>query len=824
MSELRHALRVLQASPTFTVAALIVLAIGIGANGAIFALADALLIRPLPVHAPGRLVILGMSQSGQPDTDYGFSYPAFKDLRDGVSDFAGVLAVSGVRLNVSYNGQNQRCLGEVVTGGYFATLGVRPYLGRLLTPADDRVLGGHPVAVLDYAFWQRIGADPGLVGRDLLVNGRPLTVIGVTPREFYGTDRSLRPQLRVPMAMAPTLRPNASDPTLSRRGHQWLRVMARLKPGVSIQQATTSARAVFQGSIRARLEEMPATVSPAARRRAEGLRLELRSGAQGSARLQREAGRPLLLLGGATLTLLIIACANLANLLLARATTRAREFAVRSALGASRWQIARQLLAESLLLSTAAGALGLLGSFWMAGVILRFLPEGNALGTDLVPDWRVVAATFAISLAAGLLFGVVPAVRAALRAPAPSLEADAPTVASADRLLSLRSVLIGAQVALSLVLLLGAGLFLRTLHNLYGVDTGFARDHVLAGTLDPTLNGYDAPRTAALLTEFVHRVEAIPGVRHAGLSSVSPITRSWDINSIAIAGYRSKTGEEPDAHFAAVSPGYLEAMGIAPKQGRTLTWSDADGAPRVAVVNETMAREYFDGAAVGRRFSMDDGKSEVEVVGVVPDGKYVDLREDRAPRFAYVSFLQAPISGGELTLHARTDGNPLQYADAVKQRLRALDPTLPLAGVTTVEDQIAESLSSERILATLGSAFGALALLLAAVGIHGVLALAVARRTREIGLRMALGAPPAGLVLMILRRLGAIVAAGLAAGLGGAWALQGVLQNILYGVTAADRAVVAGAVALVATIGMLAAWFPARRAARMDPIAALRHE
>ena len=824
MTDIRHAFRVLRSSPVFTLAALAVLALGIGANGAIFALADAVLLKPLPVTAPDRLVRLATAEAGDPATDYGFSYPGFKDLRDGARGFAGVFAVSGMRVNVSYQGLNQRCSGEVVTGSYFETLGVRPHLGRLLTPDDDGAIGAHPVVVLDYAFWQRLGGDRDLVGRDLLVNGKLLTVVGVTPPEFYGTDISIRPQLRVPMAMAPILRPNPGDPTLSRRGHQWLRVMARLKPGVTIEQATASARTVFQGSIRARLDEMPASTPPAVRKRTERLRLDLLPGAQGSARMQRDASQPLLLLGGATLTLLLIACANLANLLLARGTTRAREFAIRAAIGASRWQIVRQLLAESLLLSTAAGAIGLLVSFWMAGVILRFLPEGNALGTELTPDARVVAITLGIALVAGLAFGLMPALRAARHAPAATLKADAPTMASADRLLSLRSLLIAAQVAMSLVLVLGAGLFQRTLHNLNGVDTGFARDHVLVGTLDPSLNGYDPARTATLLTEFAQRVQAIPGVKAAGLSSVSPITRSWDINSITIAGYRTKDGEEPDAHFAAVSPGYLEAMGIAPKQGRTLTWRDAAGAPAVAVVNDTMARDYFDGAALGRRFSMDDGKTEVEIVGVVPDGKYVDLREDHPPRFAYVSFLQAPISGGELTLHARTAGNPLQYADAVKQQLRALDPTLPFAAVTTVEEQIARSLSSERVLATLGSAFGMLALLVAAVGIYGVLAFAVARRTREIGLRMALGARPGGLSVMILRQFGAIIGAGLAAGVCCAWAGQGLLQNILFGVSAADGTVIAGSVGLVAAIGMLAAWIPARRASRMDPLMALRHE
>jgi predicted permease len=825
MSDLRHAFRVLKSSPLFTVAALAVLALGIGANGAIVALTDAVLLKPLPVVAPDRLVVLGTVEGGDPETNYGFSYPGFKDLRDGVRDFAGVFASSGMSASVTYNGQSERCYAEVVTGGYFETLGVRPYLGRLLGPQDDDdAFGAHPVVVLDYAFWQHLGADPALVGRDLLVNGKGLTVVGVSARGFYGTDISTRPQLRVPMSMAPVLRPNPGDPTLSRRGHQWLRVMARLAPGVSIEQATTSARVAFAGSIRARLAEMPASTPAAARRRVERLQLELGAGAQGSARMQRSAARPLLLLGGATLTLLLITCANLANLLLARNASRAREFAVRAALGAGRWQLARQLVVESLLLSTAGGALGVLVSFWMAGVVLRFLPRGNALGTELVPDARVIGATFGIALATGLLFGLAPALRSARQGAGATLKADAPTLASSDRLVSVRSLLIAAQVAMSFVLLLGAGLFQRTLQNLNGVDTGFSRDRVLVATLDPSLNGYDGVRTAALLSEFLQRVQAIPGVEHAGLSSVSPITGSWDVNSLRIAGYQTKTGDEPDAHFAAVSPGYLEAMGIVPRQGRTFTWRDAAGAPAVAVVNETMAREYFDGAAVGRRFSLDDGKSEVEVVGVVPDEKYVNLREARAPRFAYVSFLQLPISGGELTLHAKTQGDPLRYADAVKGRLRALDPTLPLAGVTTLEEQIAESLSSERVLAALGSAFGVLALLLAAVGIYGVFAFAVARRTREIGLRMALGARPGGLALGILRQCAALVGGGIVGGLAAAWAMQGLLRSVLFGVAAADGLVTGGAIALVTAVAMAAAWVPARRAARLDPLTALRHE
>lgn len=823
MSDLRHAIRVLRASPTFTLAALAVLALGIGANSAIFALANAVLLEPLPVPEPGRLVVLGTSAPDSPNTDFGFSYPGFQDLREGVPAFAGMLAVSGLRVSVSYGGQNQRCYGEVVTGDYFTTLGVRPLLGRLLTPDDDKVLGGHPVVVLDYAFWQRLGADRGLVGRSLLLNGHPMTVVGVTGPEFYGTDLSLRPQLRVPLAMAPVLRPNPNDPTMIRRGHQWLRVMARLRPGASIEQAMAAADVVFRRGNAALLTEMPAGAPESARQRVEARRLSMRPGPQGTNRMRTSAELPLLLLGGATATLMLIACANLANLLLARGAARQREMAVRTALGGSRWRLVRQLLVESLVLSVAAGALGLLVAVWMVSVILSFLPAGNALGSDLAPDLTVVAATFALALVAGLLFGLAPALRASRHDPSAALKHDSPTVTGAERVASLRSVLIGAQVAMSFVLLVGAGLFLRTLVNLQTLDTGFDRGRVVVASVDPSLNGYDAPRSAAALTEFVQRLGQVPGIRHAGLSSVSPITGSWDVNDLTVPGYQPKEGEEVNASFAAVTPGYLEAMGIALREGRALTWRDTEGAQRVAVINETMAREYFPGgSAVGRHFSFGGENEPTEVVGVVRDGKYVTLREDRAPRFAYVPFLQRPLSGAEMVLHARTDGDPLGRVDAIRQQLRAIDATLPLSNVTTLDDQIAESLSSERMLATLGSSFGVLALLLAAVGVYGVLAFAVARRTREIGLRMALGAEPGDVSWLITRQVAVIVLAGLLGGAAGAWALQGVLRTMVFGVSPADPAVFAAAVLIVGATSAIAAWLPARRAARLDPVAALR--
>jgi predicted permease len=824
MMDFRYAIRSLRSSPAFTLAALVVLALGLGANGAMFALVDAVLLRPLPVADPGRLAVVAYTEPDSPGNTFTLSYSDYLDLRDGVSAFSGVLAFSGLRLSISQGGRSERARGQIVTADFFQTLGVRPFAGRLFVPEDDRVRGGSPVAVLDHGFWQRLGGDRGIVGRALLVNGHSLTVVGIAPPEFYGTDLASRCEVYVPMSMAPILRPNPYDPDNMRRGHQWVQVMARLRPGVSMERARAAAAVVFRHSIEARLAEMSPRASERDRLRVRSRQLELRPGDQGTARMRRTAEKPMLLLTGSTAILLLIACANLGNLLLARGAGRQRELSLRLALGGTRFRIARQLFAESLLLSVAGGAAGLVVASWITSAILGFLPAGNALGTDLPFAPEVVAATFGLSLVTALLFGLVPAWRTTRMAPAATLKADAPTMAADGRGPGLRQALIGVQVAMSFLLLLGAGLFLRTEWNLLGVDTGFTRQNVLVATVDPSLNGYPAARSAEVLTEFVRRVETLPGVRKAGLSSVSPITGSWDVNSITVPGHQPKDGEETDASFAAVSPGYLEAMGIAVVQGRALTWRDVEGAPLVAVVNETMAREYFGGAALGRRFSFMDGKQAVEIVGVVRDGKYTDLREEKPPRFAYVSFRQIPINGSEMTLHARTDGDPLQTAGGVRDALRAIDATLPLAGITTLDEQVNESLAGERILATLGSAFGLLALLLAAVGVYGVLAFAVARRTREIGVRMALGAAPRDVSWLVTRQVAATVSGGLVAGAFGWWALQGVLRSVLFGVSAADPVVFAAAAVLVAGTAAVAALLPARRAARLDPLAALRHD
>jgi predicted permease len=824
MMDFRYAIRTLRSTPAFSLAALVVLALGLGANGAMFALVDAVLLRPLPVPEPARLAVVTYTEPDSPGSSFTLSYPDYLDLRDGVPAFSGVLACSGLRLSVSQSGRSERVRGQVVTADYFKTLGVQPYLGRLLAPDDDRVRGGSPVAVLDHGFWQRLGGDRGLVGRDLLVNGRSLTVVGVAPPDFYGTDLASRTDVYVPMSMAPILRPNRADPDNMRRGHQWLQVMARLRPGVALEQAQAAAAVTYRRSVEARLAEMSPRASERDRSRLRSRHLELRPGDQGTARMRRSAQKPMLLLTGSTAILLLIACANLGNLLLARGAARQRELSLRLALGGTRFRIGRQLFAESLVLSVAGGAAGLVVSSWVTSAVLGFLPAGNGLGTDLPFAPGVVAATFGLALVTAFLFGLVPAWRTTRMAPAATLKADAPTVAAEGRGPGLRQLLIGVQVAMSFLLLLGAGLFLRTEWNLLGVDTGFARGNVLVATVDPSLNGYPAARSAEILSEFVRRVEALPGVRRAGLSSVSPITGSWDVNDITVAGYQAKDGEETDASFASVSPGYLEAMGIAVVHGRSLTWRDVEGAPLVAVVNETMAREYFGGSALGRRFSFSDDKATIEIVGVVRDGKYTNLREEKAPRFAYVSFRQFPIGGSDMTLHARTDGDPLQMVGGVRTVLGEIDATLPLAGITTLDEQVNESLAGERILATLGTSFGFLALLLAAVGVYGVLAFAVARRTREIGVRMALGAAPRDVSWLVTRQVAATVFAGLLAGGLGGWALQGVLRSVLFGVSAADPVVFAAAALLVAATAAAAALLPARRAARLDPLAALRHD
>ncbi len=821
MNDFRFAIRVLLGSPAFSLAALLVLALGLGANGAVFALVDAVLLKPLPVADPDRLVVIASGEPRSPRVSFSFSYPAYKDLRDGVMAFREVLACSGVSLNVTHGATGERVRGEIVTGDYFQTLGVGPFLGRLLTPADDQVPGGNPVTVLDYGFWQRLGGDPGLVGSDLLVNGHKMRVVGVTPPDFYGIDLDRRPAIRVPMSMATVLRPNPYDPYNTKRGHQWLTLMARLKPGLTLAQASAEAGGVFRAGMAALADERPAGASEQDRQQTLARQLELRPGAQGTARLRRGAQLPILLLAGATITLLLVACANLGNLLLARGAARQHELGVRLALGAGRWRIFRQLLAESVVLAIAGGAAGVLVAAWTAGIVLSFLPPDNALGVDLAPGLRVVAGIFALSLVSALLFGLVPAWRFARQDPADAIRTNTPTVIGAEGLWSLRSALVVAQVALSFMLLAGAGLFLRTLANLRGVDTGFAREHVLVAAVDPSLNGYDDVRARQALTDFLHRVEALPGVTGAGLSSTSPISGSWDVNTLTVPGYQAKAGEEPRASVAAISPGYFEAMGMPMREGRGFSWRDADAAPLVAVINETMAREYFPGTdPVGRHFFFDEDQP-IQVIGVVRDAKYVDLREDRT-RFVYRPFLQVPVS--EMALHARTAGDPLSHVAAVRDQLRAIDSSVPLYGVTTLERQIDESLTSERILSTLGTAFGVLALLLAGVGVYGVLAFSVARRTREIGVRMALGAGPADAARLILSRVGSLLVVGLILGTGAAVAFQGAARSLLFGTAPGDPRVLGAAALLVALVAGLAAWFPTRRAARLDPLTALRRE
>ena len=823
LKDLRLTIRNWGRNPLFVMVAILTLALGIGANTALFTLTNAVLLKSLPVKNPQDLVVVGARDADGFTGE--FSYPMYRTLRDGNTVFSGVIARAGSNFSVSAGGTAEHVYGEMVTGNYYQVLGVQPYIGRLIEPDDDRAAGGSPVAVLSYGFWQRaFGGDRSLIGKEILLNSHRMTVLGVTPPEFYGAEMGANPAVRVPMAMAAVFKQPANR--LSSWRHRWITLLARLAPGVSVNRARAASDVLCHQALEEELAHEPPAAAQSFRKNLGTWHIDLRAGAQGFGRMQRMLAMPLRLLLGVTGLVLLITCANLANLLLARAAQREQEVAVRVALGASRPRLMRQFLAESALLAVAGGAVGILAAFWMLPALLQFLPADTAIGRDLRPDLTAMVFTLLLSVVTGLVFGLAPAVQATRAAVAPVLKSHAGAAGGNRRgkLFNLREALIVAQLALSVVLLVGAGLFLSTLRNLRGVDTGFQRDNVLLASIAPPLNNYSVARTRILAGDVADRVRRLPGVRAASVSEVGLITGAWDSNSIIVEGYGPAEAEKSGPQFNSIGPDYFRALGIPFVAGRDFAAGDNAAAPKVAIVNETMARHYFpDGNALGKRFAFAEpgAKPDIEIVGVVKDSRYVDLRE-KTPRYVYLPVAQRePFS---LTLHVRTAGDPLAMANMVRGLVRSLDPNLPVYDVTTLEAQVDGSLSQERLIASLTAWFGGLATVLAAVGIYGILAFAVARRTREIGIRMALGAEAADVLSLILRQTAAMVAAGLLLGAAAAAAISRLIASALYGVRPMDPLVIGGACAVLALMALVASYFPARRAALTDPLAALRHE
>jgi predicted permease len=829
--DFRVAIRSFKKSPIFVAVAVFSLALGIGANTAIFTLVDQLLLRLLPVKDPQQLVLLwGRGEHyGSNNGRFKLSYPMYEDFRDHNQVFSGMFCRWDTSFSISDSGKTERVDGELVSGSYFAVLGVGPALGRVFTPEDDKVPGGHPYAVISHRYWQsRFAGSPDVIGKKLMVNGYPITIIGVSQAGFDGTDPGSAPQVRIPIMMVAQMSPQFAEfYSLKNRRGRWVMTFGRLKPGVTMTEAKTALQPYFHQMLEMEvLEKDFARAAPETRKGFLSMWVDLIPAAKGDSNLRRQFASPLLVLTGLVGLVLLIACANVANLQVARATARQKEIAVRIALGASRSQIISQLLVESFTLALAGGALGLLLAIWMDRALLSFLPTGDApLTLSTVPDWRILLFTLAISLLTGILFGLVPALQLTRPELAGTLKDQVGSIVGGHSV-GLRKILVAAQVALSLLLLIGAGLFIRSLSNLKGLDPGFRTANLIGFAIDPPMNGYKSDRSLDFYRRLRESLDALPGVESSALAVIPVLTGDeWD-SSMAVEGFQHKPNETPDPHMQFISPNFFQTMNIPILLGRDFRTTDGREAPKVCIVNEKFARKYFkDGLAVGKHIGMggDPGtKLDIEIVGVVRDTKYETMR-DEVPMEVYRPYHQVEFVLGMYT-YVRTARKPEQAFTMIRQTVNSLDPNLPLFQMKTIDSQLEESLITERLVATLSSGFGFLATLLAAIGLYGVMAYIVAQRTREIGVRMALGASARDVVMLVMRDVFLLTGIGIAVGLPTAWGLTRMVSSQLYGIEPNDAFTVAAATLGIAFVALLAGYVPAMRATRVDPMRALRWE
>ena len=824
--DLRFGLRMLFKNKAVTVVAVLSLSLGIGANTAIFSLVDRLLVRPLPVEEPERLVTL--SKGAAPDLFDKFTYPDYADYRDQNEVFDGLVCFVEAALNLSERGQTERVHGLQVSGNYFSALRVTPALGRGFLLNEEREPDAHPVAVLSYGLWRRrFGADPSAVGKEITLNGQRRTVVGVAPAEFTGTIRGAAPDVYVP------IKPE------NNRHKYWLLLMGRLKPGVSRTQAQAAMNVL--GPQIARLYPRP-DGSP----RVEPPFL-FEDGSQGHTYLLLKLLFPLKMLMGIVALVLLIACANVANLLLARARTRRKEIAIRMAIGAGRGRLVRQLLTESLLLTALGGGLGL----WLAGPIGKLLasftpPVGRGFSTPLSLegglDARVLIFTFCLSLLAGIIFGLAPALGASRTSLVTALKDGADDGAGVRgaglrgaglrgaglRHFNPRKLLVVAQVALSFLVLIGAGLCVRSLQRLQAIDAGFDPARTLVMSLDLGLSGYDEARGQIFYQQLVERLTGLPGVESASLAQLTPLSDDLLTRRTAIEGYEPQPGENMSFFYNVVGPRYFETLRTPLLSGRDFTPQDRAGAPQVVIINETLARRYFpDGGALGKRLIFGAYRGapiplqRLEIVGVVKDSKYLDMTEQQR-RMMFLPLAQS--YRPEMRLHARTAQDPTAMVAAVRREAQKLDANLPIYNIKTLDEQKDRSLYTARLAATLLSVFGGLALLMASVGLYGVMAYVVGQRRREIGVRLALGARQRDVFGLVIKEGMALVAVGVALGLAGAIAGTRLLTTFLYGVEPTDAGTFLGVALLLAAVALLANYLPARRAAQTDPMLALRAE
>jgi predicted permease len=830
--DLRYAGRTFRKAPVFVAVAVFSLAFGIGANTAIFTLVDQLLLRLLPVKDPQQLVMFwGRGPHyGSNNGRYRLSYPMYEDFRDHTNVFSGVVCRYPTAFNVSAGGKTERVDGEMVSGTYFPVLGVGAALGRVFTPEDDRAPSAAPYAVLSYRYWlSRYAANPDVIGQKILVNGYPLTIVGVSQAGFDGTDPGTSPALRVPIMMNGEMNPVGASFSYnfkSRRG-RWVNVIGRLKAGVTLEQAKTALQPYFHQMLEMEVQEKDfANAAQEVRQSFLTMWIDLLPAAKGDSGLRRQFSDALLVLTAVVAFVLLIACANVANLLIARATARQKEIAVRLALGAGRRRIVTQLLIESLALAFAGGIGGLGLAVWMDRSLMSFLPtRSSPIPISTTPDWRILTFNIAVSLLTGIIFGLVPALQATRPHLAGTLKDQVGSIAGGTSV-RLRKTLVAAQVALSLLLLIGAGLFIRTLRNLKALDPGFQTSNLIEFSVNPTMNGYKPDRSLEFYRQLREKIMGLPGIDSATLA-VMPVLGGgeWD-NSVSVEGFLHKPTEAPDPHMQFVSPDYFKTLNIPILQGRDFRTTDVKDAPKVCIVNERFAKKYFkEGAALGRHIGMGGNpgtKLDIEIVGIARDTKYESMREE-VPFEVYQPYTQTDFVIG-MTAYVRTARQPEQAFPTVRQVVNSLDSNLPVSDMKTLEKQQEESLITERLVATLSAAFGILATLLAAIGLYGVMAYIVAQRTREIGVRIALGAETSDVLWMIMKEVALLAAIGIVIGLSASYGVTRFAQSQLYGIQANDTFSIAMAILGIVLVAFTSGFIPARRAANVDPIRALRWE